>query len=174
MNTRMKLVSAIAAIGLTCSSLAEADESNCSSEGKYTNPETGQVKPATEVGDDYKQAVNTTTSSDAEIQAPSVRYFNYEVHDGKTKMSFRIKEGGTLKFKNKSLTKTLRIKSDAKLAPFDVEGSAEPRWNFDVDPKSDVDVTIDERYIAGMCFTYSSQIDGSDLEDPIVIIEKKN
>lgn len=171
MNTRMNLAAAVAALGLTCAWTAQAGDSNCSDGGVYTDPETEPAEPVTKDGDDYEE--ETTTSGDPELLAPAVRYLDYEVHKGKTKLSFRIKEGGTLKFKNKSTTKTLRIKSDAKLAPFDVPGDPEPRWEFTVNPKSNSDVIIDEKYVAGMCFTYSTQIDGATAEDPIVIIERK-
>ena len=107
MNTRMKLATAVAALGLTCAWTAQADESNCS-EGTYTDPETEQAEPVTKGGDDSKEGMDTTTSGDFEMLAPTTRYFDFEVHDGKTKMSYRIKERGTLKFKNKSPDKILR------------------------------------------------------------------
>jgi hypothetical protein len=171
MNTRMKLATAVAAVGLTCAWMAQADESNCSSEGKYNDPETAQAEPVTKSGDDSKEGMNTTTSGDPELLAPGTRWLDYEVHEGKTKMSFRIKEGGTLKFKNKSPDKILRIKSDAKRPPFDVPDSSKPQWEFTVDRKSSLSVDIDEAYVHGDCFTYSSQIGESTAEDPIVIIE---
>lgn len=171
MNTRTKVAATVAALGLTCAWTAQATDPNCSDDGVYTEPETEPDEPLAKDGDDYKG--ETTTSGDPEILAPPVRYLDYEVHKGKTKLSFRIKEGGTLKFKNKSTTKTLRIKSDAKFAPFVVQGDPEPRWEFTVNRKSNTDVTIDEKYVDGMCFTYSTQIDGATAEDPIVIIERK-
>ena len=172
MSTGMSHAAAVAALGLACAWTARADESNCS-DGKYTYRESEQAEPVTKGGGDSKEGLNTATSEDFELLAPATRYIDYEVHDGKTKMSFRIKEGGTLKFKNKSADRILRIKSDARLPPFDVPEHPEPRWEFTVDPKDDLDVTIDAAYVAGSCFTYSSQIGDSDAEDPIVIIERK-
>ena len=88
-------------------------------------------------------------------------------------MSFRIKERGTLKFKNKSPDKILRVKSDAKRPPFDVSDYSKPQWEFTVGPKSTLSVDIDEAYVHGDCFTYSSQIGDSTADDPIVIIERR-
>jgi hypothetical protein len=170
MNTRMKL--AVAALGLTCAWTAQADESNCS-EGKYTYRETEQAEPVTKGGDDSKEGMNTTTSGDFELMAPATRWFDFEVHNGTTKMSYRIKERGTLKFKNKSPDKILRIKSDAKRPPFDVPDNSKPQWEFTVDPKSSLSVDIDDAYVHGDCFTYSSQIGESTPDDPIVIIERR-
>lgn len=172
MNTRMKLATAVAALGLTCAWTAQADESNCS-EGTYTDPETEQAEPVTKGDDDSKEGVDTTTSGDFEMLAPTTRYFDFEVHDGKTKVSYRIKERGTLKFKNKSPDQILRIKSDAKRPPFDVPHNSKPQWEFTVGPKSHLSVDIDEAYVHGDCFTYSSQIGGSTADDPIVIIERR-
>jgi hypothetical protein len=172
MKTNIKLATAVAALGLTCSWMAQADESNCSA-GKYNDPEPAQAEPVIKGGDDSKEGMNTTTSVDLEVLVPGTRYLDYEVHDGKTKMSFRIKEGGTLKFHNKSTDKTLHIRSDAKLPPFDVPDSSKPQWEFTVDPKSNLEVRINEDYVAGDCFTYSSQIGDSTAEDPIVIIERR-
>src|SRR5688572_14507512 len=116
MNTRTKLATAVAALGLTCAATALADESNCS-KGKYNEPETAQAEPVTKGGDDSKEGMDTTTSGDLELLAPGTRWLDYEVHDGKTKMSFRIKEGERLRLRNNSPNKTLLIRSDPDLQP---------------------------------------------------------
>jgi len=172
MNTRMNLPTAVAALGLACAWTAQADESNCS-KGKYNEPETAQAEPVTKGGDDSKEGMDTTTSGDLELLAPGTRWLDYEVHDGKTKMSFRIKERGTLKFKNKSPDKTLLIKSDPELPPPFVPEDSKPLRELTVGAKSTLDVHIDAAYVAGDCFTYSSQIGESTAEDPIVIIERR-
>jgi hypothetical protein len=172
MKTSTKLTTAVAALGLTCAWMAQADESNCSA-GKYNDPEPAQAEPVTRGGDDSKDGMSKTTSVDLELLAPGTRYLDYEVHDGKTKMSFRIKEGGELKFKNKSLDKTLLIKSDAGLPPPFVPENSKPVREFTVDAGSEKKVTIDDAYKHGDCFTYSSQIGDSTAEDPIVIIERR-
>lgn len=105
--------------------------------------------------------------------AATMLSFDLEVHNGMTKKSFRIKERGTLKIKNKSHDKTLRIESDDDPPPFDVSGFSAPQSGFSVDPNSTLNVTIAAAYVHGMRFTYSSKIDGSIPEDPIVIIERR-
>lgn len=105
--------------------------------------------------------------------AATVLSFDLEVHNGMTKKSFRIKERGTLKIKNKSPDKILRIESDDDPPPFDVPGYSTPQSEFTVDPHSTRNVTIAETYVDGMRFTYKSEIEGSLPEDPIVIIERR-
>ena len=99
--------------------------------------------------------------------------FDLEVHNGRTKTSVRIKERGTLKIKNKSLDKTLRIESADSPPPFMVPGYANAQSGFTVDEDSSVTVTISAAYVDGMRFTYTSTIAGSIPEDPIVIIERR-
>jgi hypothetical protein len=99
--------------------------------------------------------------------------FDLEVHKGRTKTSFRIKERGTLKIKNKSLDRALRIESDDDPAPFIVEDCTNPQSGFTVNADSKMNVTIAEAYVAGMRFTFTSTIDGSIADDPIVIIERR-
>jgi hypothetical protein len=99
--------------------------------------------------------------------------FDLEVHNGMTKKSFRIKEGGTLKIRNKSPDAELLIESDDDPPPFDVPGFPCPRRAFTVAAHSTLRVGISAAYVAGMRFTYRSTIQGSTPEDPIVIIERR-
>ncbi|HEU4517268.1 MAG TPA: hypothetical protein VFR77_08195 [Steroidobacteraceae bacterium] len=173
MNRRMKLAAAVSALGLTSGCMAQADDSNCT-DGKYIEPATGQAEPVTKDGDDYKEDTHATTAGDVALLAPATRYFAYEIHDGQTKVSFRIKEGGMLKFKNKSLKENLVITSGATLEPFDDDDDdgTPSKSSVTVGKDSEKGVRIDKRYVAGTCFTFSSRIGQSQEEDPIVIIER--
>jgi hypothetical protein len=105
--------------------------------------------------------------------AATVLSFELEVHNGMTKKSFRIKERGTLKIRNKSPDAILRIESGDDPPPFDVPGFPAPQSEFTVAAHSTLSVAIAEAYVAGMRFTYQSTIEGSSPEDPIVIIERR-
>lgn len=105
--------------------------------------------------------------------APMMLSFNLEVHEGMTKTAFRLKERGSLKFTNKSEDKPLQVRSDAKAPPFEVPGVSTPQSGFTVPPGSTLSVTIAAAYEVGSRFTFSSQIEGSKAEDPIVIIERR-
>jgi len=95
------------------------------------------------------------------------------VEFGQTKTVHRIKKGGTLKVKNHSPDKLLTIASPAPEPPFVLEGSTSAVSSFDVDPRDTETVTISEAYDVGESFTYTAQIEGSQPEDPIVIIERR-
>ena len=91
------------------------------------------------------------------------------VHQGATKTVLRIKRHGWLKFKNKSHDKTLKITSENKPEPFLVDGHAESE--FVVDENSHKFVQVAPSYGIGTSFAYKAQIEGSEAEDPIVIVD---
>jgi hypothetical protein len=108
---------------------------------------------------------------DPEPLAPTNITIALEVHDGMTKTVHRIKENGELKFRNKSKQNILTITSDNKPAPFMVEGLKDPQSTFTVPADDKVTVRVASEYVFGTRFTYKAQIDGSEAEDPIVIVD---
>ena len=95
------------------------------------------------------------------------------VHKGMTKTVHRIKERGSLKFRNKSKDKILTIASEDDPPPFMVAGCANPQSTFDVPKNDSRTVTIASAYVVGTQFAYTATIDGSLPEDPIVIIDRR-
>lgn len=92
---------------------------------------------------------------------------------GQTKTVHRIKKGGAFKVRNGSPDATLTIASPAPEPPFVLSGCTSGVSSFVVDPRSSKTVTISEAYDEGASFTYTAQIEGSQPEDPIVIIERR-
>ena len=92
---------------------------------------------------------------------------------GQTKSVHRLKKGGAFKFKNSSQSATLTIASPAPEPPFVLAGCNTGVSSFNVDPHSSKTVTISEAYDEGASFSYSAQIEGSQADDPIVIIERR-
>lgn len=111
------------------------------------------------------------TSAECNDPPPTLLSFALEVHEGVTKNSFRIAEGGWLRITNKSPDKPLRIQTKDR-PPFTIPGLEEPQSGFTVPPGRTVNVKINAAYTDGSRFTYSSQIEGSAPDDPIVIIER--
>jgi hypothetical protein len=95
------------------------------------------------------------------------------VEFGQTKTVHRIKKNGTLKVRNGSQDATLTIASPAPEPPFVLSGCTNGVSSFIVDPRSSKTVTISDAYDEGASFTYTAQIEGSQQEDPIVIIERR-
>jgi hypothetical protein len=95
------------------------------------------------------------------------------VASGQTKTVHRIKQGGSIKFKNGSQTGILTIASPAAEAPFVPPDCVNAVSSFEVGPGAGRTVTISEAYEVGASFTYTAQIEGSLQEDPIVIIERR-
>jgi hypothetical protein len=92
---------------------------------------------------------------------------------GQTKTVHRIRRGGTFEVRNGSPDATLTITSAAPDPPFVLSGCTSAVASFTVDPRSSTAVTISEAYVEGSSFTYAAQIEGSQAEDPIVIIERR-
>ena len=121
------------------------------------------------------------------VPAATSLSFDLEVHNGRTKTSVRIKEGGTLKVKNKSLAKTLRIESEDSPPPFMVPGYADAQSGLPFGDQEDPTVPIDEiivqpgqsetvqihKHFTDAEFMYEARIEGAAAEDPIVIIERR-
>ena len=155
MNTKMKVAAALAALGLLSHWTTQAAEETAQAEAVVKDAEVSKGEAS------YPLEPAATTLS-----------FALEVHDGKTKHSFRIQEGGTLKFKNKSKDKDLQIKAKGPSAPFvDVRGDPKPRWDVTIPPGATASVKVSGDYKKGDSFTYSSRIGESEEDDPIVIIE---
>lgn len=95
------------------------------------------------------------------------------VDSGQTKSVLRIRKGGAFEFRNASETETLTISSPAAEPPFVLEGCHTGVSSFDVAPQSSRTVAISEAYDEDASFSYSAQIEGSEAEDPIVIIERR-
>lgn len=95
------------------------------------------------------------------------------VHNGMTKSVLKIKERGSLKFRNKSRDNTLRIASNDDPPPFMVPGYADAQSGFDVLKNSHLIVTVSSSYVVGMQFAYTARIGDSLPEDPIVIIDRR-
>ena len=110
-------------------------------------------------------------SAECDDPPPTILSFALEVQEGVTKNSFIISEGGWLRIRNKSPDRLLRIQTKDR-PPFYVQGIVEPQAGFTVRPGQTVNVKINAAYTDGMRFTYISQIEGSEPDDPIVIIER--
>jgi len=95
------------------------------------------------------------------------------VESGQTKTVHRIRKGGAFRVKNHSPDKILTIASPAAEPPFVPSGYTNAVSSFDVDAHDSKTVTISEAYDVGASFTYTAQIEGSQPEDPIVIIERR-
>lgn len=95
------------------------------------------------------------------------------IESGQTKSVLRIRKGGAFEFRNASETEILTISSPAAEPPFVLEGCNTGVASFDVPPDSNRIVTISEAYDDGASFSYTAQIEGSQAEDPIVIIERR-
>ena len=150
MNTRTRLAAAMAALGLICAVTTQADQVNPRAEAAATKP----VEP------EHAEPAATMLS------------FDYVVHEGVTKEVFRLKQHGKLKLKNKSSDKILRIEAKAEKPPFVVPDNPTAQSELIVPPNSTIEVTIARNYEPGDSFIFRSQIDGSDPNDPIVIIER--
>ena len=110
-----------------------------------------------------------TTSDDSEHADLSIEL---AVEEGMTKTVHRVKKNGTLKFENGSKDKPLTIRSTARRPPFVLPGCADPQSEFEVPPGTPRIVNVSGAYGLGDYFTYKAQIEGSDPEDPIVIIDR--
>jgi hypothetical protein len=95
------------------------------------------------------------------------------VEMGQTKSVHRLRNGGKLKFKNSSQSAMLTITSPAPEPPFVLAGCTAGVSSFTVDPGSSRTVMISQAYDEGDSFSYAAQIEGSEAEDPIVIIERR-
>lgn len=95
------------------------------------------------------------------------------VHNNVTKIVFRIRRNGTLKFKNQLNPDPLTIASAAIPPPFLVPGVAGPQAQFVVPAGQNLTVQVSGAYGIGQFFAYTSQVGNSAPEDPIVIVDRQ-
>ena len=163
MNTTTKLATAVAALGLTWAWTTQADDPKSA-----TSAHVGGEKPQAEaVVEGREHAVEPAATSLS---------FAYRVHGKMTKEVFKIKQDGRLKIENQSPDHNLRIEAqeieEKKGPPFEVPGISTPQLGFTVPPKSKIEVKIAGAYTEGDEFTFQSRIGESQVNDPIVIIER--
>lgn len=98
------------------------------------------------------------------------RHIDVDKVGTKTMTRHRMGYMGTLRFKNWSNLPLVITASEGN--PFLVQGCSDPVSSFTVTGGQEMSVKIHSSY-GGDAFTYSARIDGTEAEDPIVIIDRR-
>ena len=98
------------------------------------------------------------------------RHIDVDKRGTKTMTRHRMGYRGTLTFKNLS-NAPLVITASAG-APFETQDCGDPVGTFSVPAGQEMSVKIHRTY-SGEEFSYSAQIEGTEAEDPIVIIDRR-
>jgi hypothetical protein len=98
------------------------------------------------------------------------RYIDVDRRGNKTMTRHRMGFQGTLRFKNWSDRRLVVTASTG--TPFKVAGCSEAVASFPVEAGLEMFVRIHPGYLDEE-FSYSAQIDGTEAEDPIVIIDRR-
>jgi hypothetical protein len=94
-----------------------------------------------------------------------------ESFNGKTMSVRRARFGGKLRFNNKDGTQKLLVMSPAPTPPFVISDGQPPVSWFEVPAGQKKVVKISTTYAVNARFAYTTLIEGSAAEDPIVIVD---
>lgn len=98
------------------------------------------------------------------------RYIEVDKRGNKTMTRHRMGYKGNFRINN--LSDQPLVITASQGAPFKVQGCDDPVGSFPVPAGAEVSVKIHRSYDGGE-FTYSAQIEGTEAEDPIVIIDRR-